>query len=257
MNQFLQIAPEGRLLHVALNRPEKRNALNSELCRELVAVLHDADADPAVGAILLTGNGKVFCAGMDLTEVLTPVSHDLGRIHERLFTVYARLTKPLVMAVQGAALAGGTGLVANAHVVIAAEDATFGLTEIRLGLWPFFIFASMERAVGERRTIELSLTGRIFPAAEALAYGLVHHVVPAAEVPGRSREIAGALAVASPTAVQMGLHFVKEIRGRGWEVAGEIAARDRAAVFQSDDFREGIQAFREKRQPKWPSLETS
>jgi enoyl-CoA hydratase/carnithine racemase len=245
--ELLQIARDGRLFQVALNRPEKRNALSAALCRELAAVLHEADSDPSVGAILLTGNGKVFCAGMDLDEVLTPESSDLSRVHERLFTIYARLGKPLIAAVHGAALAGGTGLVANAHVVVASEDATFGLTEIRLGLWPFFIFPSVALAMGERRTVELSLTGRIFGAAEAREYGLVHYVVPAVELQSRAREIASALAVSSPTAVQSGLHFVQEIRGRNWTEAAEIAARDRQDVFGSEDFQEGVRAFLAKR----------
>ena len=254
MPDHLQISRVGRLVHIALNRPEKRNALSAALCRELTAALHEADNDAATGAILLTGNGKVFCAGMDLSEVLTPISAELGRVHEHLFTSYARLGKPLVAAVHGAALAGGTGLIANAHVVVASEDATFGLTEIRLGLWPFFIFPSVALAMGERRSVELSLTGRIFGAREAHQYGLVHYVVPAADLQSRAREIAAALAVSSPTAVQSGLHFVQEIRGRSWKEAGEIAARDRREVFESDDFQEGVRAFQEKRPPKWPTL---
>src|SRR6266511_676505 len=111
----------GRVLRVALNRPDKRNALNIELCQELVTALESAELDRDVGAILLSGNGKSFCAGMDLNEVLQPgASGEINRVHEQLFTAGARMMKPIVAAIHGAALAGGTGLAANAHVVVAA-----------------------------------------------------------------------------------------------------------------------------------------
>src|SRR5260370_23172508 len=140
----LAASREGRLLRLVLNRPDKRNALNGALCGELVAAIEEGDRDPGVGAILLSGAGKSFCAGMDLDEMLTPAEAELGEVHERLFTIGHRVTTPIIAAVHGAALAGGTGLAANAHIVVASEDATFGLTEIRIGLLPFVIF----RAVG-------------------------------------------------------------------------------------------------------------
>src|SRR5581483_7880719 len=165
---------------------EKRNALNAALCGDLTAALATAEQNPDVGAILLTGNGKGFSAGMDLDEALTADPGTLADLQERLFTAYTWLTKPLIAAVHGAALAGGMGLTANAHIAIAADDATFGLTEIRIGLWPFVIFRAVSAAIGERRSIELAVTGRIFGAAEAQSYGLVHHVVPAAELEARA-----------------------------------------------------------------------
>jgi enoyl-CoA hydratase/carnithine racemase len=255
MNKILQIVREGRVLRLFLNRPDKRNALNAELCRALVDALEEADRDPGIGAILLAGRGKSFCAGMDLHEVDTGDSEEIAELHERLFTLGSRLTKPLVAAVQGAALAGGTGLVANCHVAIAPEDATFGLTEIRLGLWPFLVFRAMAAALGERRTVELALTGRIFGGREAVEMGLVHEV--AADFEGRGREVAESLAAFSPSAIRSGLLYVQEARGKDWAVAGAIAQRARNEVFQSQDFQEGIRAFREKRSPKWPTLEKS
>jgi len=254
MTEVLQTALDGRVLRVALNRPEKRNALNLELCRELVAALDRADSDPKAGAVLLSGNGKAFCAGMDLNEVLSAPQGPLGKVHEQLFIAGARMTKPVVAAVQGPALAGGTGLVANAHIVVASEDATFGLTEIRIGLWPFLIFRGIRAALGERRALELSLTGRVFGAQEALQFGLVHHVVPGAELDARAFEIASTLAAASPMALRSGLMFVQQTRGKSWTDAGEIARQIRDQVFQGEDFQEGIRAFREKRQPHWPSI---
>lgn len=252
MNDVVQIHREGRLLRIALNRPEKRNALSVQVCGELVQVLEHAEQDASVGAILLSGNGKCFCAGMDLSEVGTGDVGEIANVHEQLFTIGSRLGKPLVAAVQNAALAGGTGLAANCHIVVAREDAAFGLTEIRLGLWPFVVFRSVSAAVGERRAVELALTGRVFGAAEAKEMGLVHEVTPHLE--GRATELALALAQSSPTAVRSGLTFVHEVRGRDWKSAGEIARRIRDEVFESEDFKEGLQAFLEKRGARWPSL---
>ena len=255
MSESLQISREGRVLQLALNRPERRNALNMDLCSALGAALEEAEKDASVGAVLLSGNGKSFCAGMDLHEVLAPPSGDVNEIHERIFTAGTRMTKPLIAAVHGAALAGGTGLVANCHIALAAADATFGLTEIRIGLWPFVIFLTVVAAVGERRATELALSGRVFGALEAREYGLVHHVVEPAVLMQRAREIAGAIAEASPTAIHAGLAFVRDARGKSWEEAGDLARQMRNEVFRSADFQEGTRAFQEKRPPRWPSAD--
>src|SRR5262249_35920640 len=127
-----------------------------------------------------------------------------------------------------------------------------GLTEIRLGLWPLLVFRAVSAALGERRTVELALTGRTFPAAEAREFGLIHEIAPDAR--SRAREIALALAEASPTAIQNGLLFTQQVRGLSWEKAGEVARMIRQEVFGSDDFAEGVRAFLEKRRPRWPSL---
>ena len=253
MTDLLHSVREGRLLRLTLNRPDKRNALDTALCRALVDALDDAARDPDVGAILLTANGRVFCAGMDLAEI-EEGSHagEIDAVHERLFTIGARLAKPLIAGVQGPALGGGVGLVANCHIVVAGPEAGFGLTEIRLGLWPFLVYRAVASALGERRTLELSLTGRICSAAEAREFGLVHEVCDGA--PTRACEIARVVAGFSPTAIQKGMAFVQHVRGLGWQDAGAIARDVRNQVFAGDDFREGIRAFREKRSPRWPSL---
>jgi enoyl-CoA hydratase/carnithine racemase len=262
LDSVLHSVQKGRLLHLTLNRPDKRNALDRELCRRLVQALEQADADPAIGAILLDGHGKSFCAGMDLDQAGQADQADqaasgnaleINTLHERLFTIGARLGKPLVAAVHGAALGGGTGLVANCHIVVAAENATFGLTEIRLGLWPFLVFRAVAAAMGERRTIELALSGRTFDAKQAREFGLVHETT-AADALSQATEVAQTVANFSPTAIQSGLWFVREVRGQNWEQAGEIARRVRDQVFQSADFQEGVRAWREKRAPRWPSI---
>jgi enoyl-CoA hydratase/carnithine racemase len=234
-----------------LNRPEKRNALSFALCRELVDAFEQAEQDAGIGAILLGANGKAFCAGMDLDEALAPDAAARATIHEQLFSTGVRLTKPVVVAVQGPALGGGTGLVASAHIVVAAEDATLGLTEIRLGMWPFVVYRAVALAVGERRALELSLTGRIFSAQEALQWGLVHHVVLASELEERAAEVAAGVAAWSQDAIRRGLTFVQQARGQNWEEAGALARRFREEAFCSPEFTEGVKAFREKRAPRW------
>jgi enoyl-CoA hydratase/carnithine racemase len=255
MSDILQSVREGRVLHLTLNRPEKRNALDAALCRALVEAIDHASRDHSIGAVLVSANGKAFCAGMDLNEIATgEATHQINAVQEQLFTIVARVEKPIVAAVQGAALGGGTGLVANCHVAVASPEATFGLTEIRIGLWPFLVFRAISAALGERRTIELALTGRIFPASEALQLGLIHHV--ADDPLARAGEIARGLAEACPTAIQSGLSFLQQVRGLGWDKAGDVARLVREDVFESEDFAEGIRAFHEKRAPRWPSLET-
>jgi len=251
MSESLQISRDGRVLWLALNRPDRRNALNMELCSAIAAALEDAEKDASVGAILLSGNGKSFCAGMDLHEVLAPGGADINEVHERIFSVGVRLTKPLIAAVHGAALAGGTGLAANCHIVVASDDASFGLTEIKIGLWPFVILRTVVAAVGQRRATELALSGRIIHANEAHDYGLVHHVVEPATLMQRAQEIAASIAESSPTAIHAGLAFVRDARGKSWEEAGDLARQMRNEVFRSADFQEGIRAFQEKRPPRW------
>ena len=251
MSEFLEVQRDGRVLRVTLNRPEKRNALSVALCDRIVNALEDGGHDSAIHAILLAANGKSFCAGMDLNEAVTGNSAALTSAHERLFTVGSRLSKPIVCAVQGAALAGGVGLVANCHIVFAAEDAHFGLTEIRLGLWPFLVFRALTAAIGERRSLALALTGETFGAAAAMQMGLVYQVVPAAELLHLANAMAVALSKWSPSAVRSGLGFVRETRGQDWWTAGEIARQMREQLFRTQDFQEAIQAFREKRSPHW------
>jgi enoyl-CoA hydratase/carnithine racemase len=250
----IEISRDGRVLRVVLNRPEKRNALSFSLCGELLEAFRRADQDREIGAILLGANGKVFCAGMDLDEALGEDAARRTALHEELFTTGVRLTVPVVAAVSGAALGGGLGLAANAHIVVAAQGTTFGLTEIRLGMWPFVVYRAASLALGERRALELSLTGRIFGAQEALQWGLVHQLAPPFELDDRATEIAAAVASWSPEAVRRGLAFVNQARGQGWSEAGALALRLREELFQSADFAEGVRAFREKRTPRWPSL---
>lgn len=250
----LTVEREGRVLHIRLNRTEKRNALNAAMCAGIADMVQAAQDDPGTGCILVSAAGKAFSAGMDLDEATNPAGADLESVHERLFTMGVHSLKPIVVSVNGAALGGGLGLVAQGHIVIASEEATFGLTEIRLGLWPFLIYRSVEAALGARRTLELSLTGRAFLAHDALNWGLVHRVCPAPETTGLAHATARDLAQASPAAVSAGMRYWRESRNKSWKEAGELADLLRKELFESGDLREGYAAFKEKREPRWPSL---
>lgn len=244
---------EGRVLRITLNREDKRNALSAEMCESIVNAVEDAGSDPAAGAVLIDSRGPVFCAGMDLVEAVSPRAAELTAIHEKLFTLGVRATVPIVVAVEGPALGGGVGLVANGHIVVAAQGSSFALTEIRIGMWPFVIFRSLSLALGERRAVALSLSGRVFSAQEALQFGLVHEVAPAIEAGDRATAIAHYLGELSPETIERGLAFVRESRDLADTDAVALAARCRALNFASPDFAEGVRAFHEKRKPSWPS----
>lgn len=250
----IQTAWQNRLLEVTIANGE-HNYLTLEMCRALVDAIEAAEADRSTGAILIRAAGRIFSGGIDLDEAADPENTDHGFLHHKLFSISDRISKPIVAAVQGAALAEGMALLANAHVVVAAQGTSFGLTEIRAGLFPFAGFDALARAIGERRATELALTGRIFAAPEALQMGLVHEVAPAFEYDDRAQDIAGKLAYSSPEAVHRGLEFVHKRRSLSSLDSGTLGLKLRAGLFRGEDFREGWQAVRQQRPAKWPSLE--
>jgi enoyl-CoA hydratase/carnithine racemase len=252
-NESLQINSIGRVRRLTLNRPDKRNALDAALCRSLVDAVREAASDRAVGAILLDANGKDFCSGMDLTEALEADPNEMLSLHQDLFSVGAELRKPMVSAVQGAALAGGLGLALNAHIVVASADARFGLTEVRVGLWPYVIFPVVAAAVGPRKATELALTARLVNVEEACRIGIVDVVTELEALHERAERIALDTAEGSASAIEQGLSFVQQFLGLGSTEAAKTAGLFRREAHNSADFREGVLAFRRKRKPDWPS----
>lgn len=253
----LNIRSAGRLLRVTLCRAAKRNALTAEMCAGIVKAVASSQNSRDIGAILIDADGHVFSSGMDLTEATQRVSVRRLSIHEKLFTLGLNSLKPIVICVAGHAMGGGLGLVAQGHVVIAAEGSLFGLTEIRVGLWPFVVYRSVEAAIGARRTQELALTGRLISSQDALQCGLVHQLSPPAEIAERAEAIANDLAHLSPEAMTLGMQYVRASRGKTWAKAGELANAARAKLLDSPDFAEGVAAFKEKRNPRWPSMPKS
>lgn len=249
MTDVVETKLEGRVLRVWLNRPAERNSLTMKLCKELVHEFDRAQKDHSVGSVLLTGMGDSFCAGMEINEVASGDVASVSRVQETLFTIGARLTKPLIGAVQGVALGSGMGLVANCHVAIAAENATFGLTGIRFGLWPFVIFPAVSAAVGQRRALALTMTGEVIGAAEALRIGLVHQVVPVAEVEQRALDLAQTVANYSLNAMHCGLGFAHETQGQTWKAASCIGSRVREQYVKGAEFQAELSVFLNQKKP--------
>jgi enoyl-CoA hydratase len=242
--------------HVTLNRPEVRNALNEALLRELEAALRRLEDDPAARVVVLRGAGeRAFCAGADLKRVAdrgtTLQAREsfggLGRILEHM----ARMRTPVIAQVHGYALAGGCGLAAGADIVVAAEDAVFGLPEIKIGLLPLIVMAPILRAVGRKRGLLMILTGEPVPAREAYEMGLVSRVVPREELDGAVEGLARTLAGYSPAALGLAKEAAGMVPDMEYGAALRYLRELITLVALSDDAREGIAAFFEKRPPRF------
>jgi enoyl-CoA hydratase/carnithine racemase len=241
---------------VTLNRPQARNSLNRAIIRELGEALRRLDAEPGVRVMVLRGAGdRAFCAGADLKEMFREESILAAREQyaalAALLEGIPRMRVPVIAQVHGYALAGGCGLAAACDVVVAADDAVFGLPEIRLGLLPLIVLAPILRAASPKRVLDLVLTGRELPASEALEIGLVTRVVPRAELEPTVGRIARTIAGLSPAAVALGKEaFYQALDLRQAQALPHL--RDLLTIVaRSEDAREGIAAFLEKRPPRW------
>ena len=194
-----------------------------------------------------------FAPAWTLKSRRCSIPTSLAQLHVNLFSFGRQLAKPMIAAVQGPALAGGAGLALIAHIVLAASNAQFGLTETRLGLWPYSIFPLVAAAVGKRKAAELAITGRVVGASDAVALGIADEVVPAERLAARAMELAGQLARGSGEAVAAGLDFLRETEGLSLEQIYRLAVERRLKAQGTADFREGVEAFRGRREPVWPS----
>jgi enoyl-CoA hydratase/carnithine racemase len=193
----LRVEQDGRVRRLTLAAPARRNILDAAIASQLLSELRDAQQHVDTGAILIDAEGPVFCGGLDWA----------APVPEEIFTFGRRASKPVVAAMQGVAISAGLALIANAHVTVAAQGSSFGLTDIREGRCHAGILAAAAAAIGDRRARELALTGRVFTAPEALAWGLVHALTPPFELDDRASAIATALANADAAAVRMILTF--------------------------------------------------
>jgi enoyl-CoA hydratase len=241
---------------VTLNRPEVRNALNEALLRELESTLRRLEDDPAARVVVLRGAGdRAFCAGADLKKVAdrgtTLQAREsfggLGRILEHM----ARMRTPVIAQVHGYALAGGCGLAAGADIVVAADDATFGLPEIKVGLLPLIVMAPILRAVGRKRGLLMILSGEPVSAREAYEMGLVSRLVPRGELDSAVGALARTLAGYSPTALGLAKEAAATVPEMEYGAALRYLRELITLVALSDDAREGIAAFFEKRPPRF------
>lgn len=239
-----------------LDRPAQRNSLSPELLSALREALSRADSDPAVRVICLTGAGdRAFCSGADLGSVASGggllAAHEGRRAYAALLLELSRLGKPVVACVNGAALAGGLGLLCACDLAIAVDDARFGLPEIDLGLFPYMALAPLTRTIGRRAALELSLTGRKVDAKEALALGLVNQVVPRAELVPRTEALLAQLASKSPAVLRLGRRAFYATQDLPYEAQLEALSAQLSINALADDALEGVSAFLEKRTPSW------
>lgn len=241
---------------ITLNRPDKRNAISPEMIDDLLAVLGEAERSLA-RVVILTGAGKAFCAGMDMEALRnlasqTEAQHksDAERMGKMFYRVYS-FPKPLIAAVNGAAIAGGTGLATLADFTLAVPEAKFGYTEARIGFVPAVVSVFLLRQVGEKIARELLLTGRIFDAAEAHRFGLVTEIVPPENLMFAARELAQFLIASSPSSLALTKRLILQWNQAEIERDLAIAIRESAEIRHTADFREGLASFLEKRKPVW------
>lgn len=254
--QTIELAYHDRIARLTLNRPDKRNALSFQLLDELTRALDGVEQSEAQ-VVVLTGAGKAFCAGMDLEELktLTGKSHaDNVADSRKMAQIFRRLyefSKPTIAAVNGAAIAGGTGLATMCDFTLAVPEAKFGYTEVRIGFVPAIVSSILVWQVGHKIARDLLLTGRIFDAAEAYRLGLVNEVVDAAQLMNRAGELALQLMENSPTSLRLTKQLINGFISQQLDTQIEQAIEQNAGIRQTADFREGVASFLEKRKPRW------
>jgi enoyl-CoA hydratase/carnithine racemase len=252
-NLVLEIG-EDFVASITLNRPQQLNTFTTPLAVELDRALKELDADPKVRVILLKGAGKNFCAGIDVNELTGKTAMEykawIQRMENPLITI-SHMDKPVIAQVHGVAAANGAGLVAAADLAIAADNARLGLTAINVGLNCVGPVVPVSQSVGRKIAMEMLLYGDLIGAQEALSKGLVNRVVPAAELEAAAREWAAILAQKSPIAVQVakrGFYAAADMDYcKAFDHMNEVFAR----LCTTDDAKEGVKAFQEKRKPLW------
>ena len=254
--QTLELAYDAGVATITLNRPEKRNALSFQLLDELMAALDEIERSDAL-VVIITGAGKAFCAGMDLEELksLTGKSHaENVQDSQRMAQIFRRLyefPKPTVAAVNGAAIAGGTGLATMCDFTLAVSEAKFGYTEVRIGFVPAIVSSILVWQVGHKIARDLLFSGRIFDAEEAHRFGLVNEVVEPERLITRANELASQLMENSPSSVRLTKKLINGFITDALDRQIDQAVLENAAIRQTADFREGIASFLEKRKPRW------
>jgi enoyl-CoA hydratase len=253
--KHLLYAPRDAVAMVTINRPETRNALSHEVVVELRATLQEAKRDAAVRVVVLTGAGTIFCAGADLNSFRSE-QPELDRQLQRrqlaeLFLDMTRLGKPTLARVNGHALAGGFGLVAACDLAIASSEAQFGMPEVNVGLFPMMIMAIVFRNLPRKAAMELMLTGKRIDAAEAVRLGLINRQVSPDRLDAEVEALASALARKSPIGMRLGLEAFYTMQDMSFPAAIAYLQDQLTLLSLSDDLKEGVNAFFEKREPRF------
>jgi methylglutaconyl-CoA hydratase len=254
---LIEVVREGPVARVWFNRPDAHNAIGYDLGAELVAALAALEREADVRVVVLGGRGPSFCAGADIgaMRAMAGASFEQNLADAEklagIFAAVAEFPRPVVGRIHGNVLGGGVGFVCACDIAVAADDARFGLTEVRLGIIPGIISPYVIRRLGDRAAREFMLTGERFDAAAALRVGLVHHVVPAGQLDAKIEERVGELLKGGPDAQ----HRIKQVLERWgnstWKDYVASLPRTLAEVRSGDEARDGLGAFIEKRKPRW------
>lgn len=241
---------------ITLNRPDKRNSINTQMIADLQSAL-DAIEKTQARVVVLTGAGTTFCAGMDLTLLQAIASQSPSENQEdsrRMAKMFRRVwsySKPMIAAVNGHALAGGCGLATLCDFTLAVPEAKFGYTEVKIGFLPAIVSVFLTRQIGEKRTRDLLLTGRLVEAAEAKELGLINEIVPQEILMDRVKELADVLISASPASVTRAKRLLTTAAAASLDADLERAVLENARMRCTPDFKEGLASFLEKRKPVW------
>lgn len=248
------VGDEGPTRTLTLNNPARKNAIGPVMVNELLWALSDAVENATVRAVVLTGAGDAFCAGGDFGQMTAAAgTSDLPPKgdYADLLLALVNCTKPIVARVNGHAMGGGLGLVAASHFAIGARGAKLGTPEINVGLFPMMIMAVLQRVMPRRKLLAMMLLGERMDADEAVACGLLGKAVDAADLDATVKHVTDAIASKSPVAVRLGLQALAAQDDLDLETALPLLRERLAGVLATDDAREGLMAFLEKRAPKW------
>jgi methylglutaconyl-CoA hydratase len=255
---LLSLRREGPIAHLTFARPDVRNAFNAKLIAQLHAAIDELGADPSVRAVVLSGQGKTFCGGADILwmraslELTREANLEDARAMSRMFRAIDTLPKPVIARVHGAALGGGSGIVACCDVAIASADTIFGFTETKLGIMPAVISPFVLAKIGRSHARALALTGERFDAQRALAIGLVHEVVPSeADLDAAVERVTAEVCSASPTGLAATKALFARVSEESYDETLETTAQAIAAQRTSPEGQDGLRAFLEKRRPAW------
>jgi methylglutaconyl-CoA hydratase len=242
---------------ITFNRPDKRNAVSFELVSDLMRALDHAAKSDATQVVIFTGAGKAFCAGLDLEELKSLIGKSQeqnvkdSQTMANMFRVIYDFPKPTIAAVNGAAIAGGTGIATMSDFTLAVPEAKFGYTEVRIGFVPAIVSSYLVFQVGHKIARDLLMTARLFDAAEAHRYGLVNEIVAPEQLMPRATALAKLLMENSPTSVRATKRLINGFIKDQLDVQVAAAVEDNARIRTTADFKEGVSSFLEKRKPMW------
>ena len=251
--QSILVETRGKVGLITLHRPQAMNALNAEILTELIQAMEEFDADDAIGAIVITGSERVFAAGADIKSMVNASEADmLSGSFVELFDDLGKIKKPVIAAVAGFALGGGCELALACDMIIAAENASFGQPEVTIGVIPGAGGTQrLTHAVGKVVAMEMVLNNRTLTSEEALSHGLVNRVVPVDQYLEDTLKIASEIADRAPLALRVGKEAVNKAFELPLQEGLEAERKAFYSLFSSQDQKEGMQAFIEKRKPKW------